>query len=238
MHTQSKFRLLVVRLGAMGDILHALPAVTALRRAHPDWQIDWVVEPRWSPLLAAVGARGRETSGPHPRQPLVDRLLFARTKDWRRAPFGSSTLRELGALRRDLRKARYDAVLDLQGALRSAVIARLTGSLRRIGEAEPRERAARRFYTDRIATTGAHVIEQDLELASAVAGDELRAVSPLLPFDPEAEAFAEELFARSPERPAILLNPGAGWGAKRWPVERYAAVAHALVNRGFRILIN
>ena len=53
MHTQSKFRLLVVRLGAMGDILHALPAVTALRQAHPGWVIDWVVEPRWRALLAA-----------------------------------------------------------------------------------------------------------------------------------------------------------------------------------------
>lgn len=53
MHTQSRFRLLVVRLGAMGDILHALPAVTALRQAHPAWQIGWVVEPRWAPLLKA-----------------------------------------------------------------------------------------------------------------------------------------------------------------------------------------
>ncbi len=53
LHTQSNFRLLIVRLGAMGDILHALPAVTALRLAHPDWQIGWVVEPRWQPLLKA-----------------------------------------------------------------------------------------------------------------------------------------------------------------------------------------
>ncbi len=56
MHTQSNFRLLVVRLGSMGDILHALPAVTALRQAHPEWVIDWVVEPRWRALLAAEQA--------------------------------------------------------------------------------------------------------------------------------------------------------------------------------------
>ena len=53
MHTKTKFRLLVVRLGSMGDILHALPAVTALRARHPDWEIGWVVEPRWAPLLEA-----------------------------------------------------------------------------------------------------------------------------------------------------------------------------------------
>jgi lipopolysaccharide heptosyltransferase I len=222
----------------MGDILHALPAVTALRQAHPGWQIDWVVEPRWRALLSATGAQDRDTAELHPRQPVVDKLLFASTKDWRRAPFRSSTRREIGALRRDLRDAHYDAVLDLQGALRSAVIAGLTGSSRRIGESEPRERAARWLFTERIATTGAHVIEQDLELASAVAGDELEHLPSLLPFDPEAEAFADRLFAEMPGHPAVLINPGAGWGAKRWPVERYAAVAAALVHRGFRILVN
>ena len=64
----------------MGDILHALPAVTALRQAHPDWVIDWVVEPRWRALLAAQGSAGRG-----PAQPLVDRLHFAPTKAWRQS---------------------------------------------------------------------------------------------------------------------------------------------------------
>lgn len=238
MHTQSKYRLLVVRLGAMGDILHALPAITALRRAHPGWQIDWVVEPRWSPLLAASGSVGRDTDAPQPRQPIVDKLLFAATKEWRRAPLRLSTLRAIGNLRRGLRATHYDAVLDLQGALRSAILARMANSRRRIGEAHPREQAARWFFTEHIATTGAHVIEQDIELACAVAGDELRHTPPALPFDPGAESFADQLFAEVQDRPAILLNPGAGWGAKRWPIERYADVARALVDRGFRILVN
>ncbi len=63
---QSSFRLLVVRLGAMGDILHALPAVTALRQAHPAWQIGWVVEPRWQALLSAGN---RETGNREQRAP-------------------------------------------------------------------------------------------------------------------------------------------------------------------------
>ncbi|MGA9071922.1 MAG: hypothetical protein WB424_16790, partial [Terracidiphilus sp.] len=62
MQTHSNFRLLVVRLGAMGDILHALPAVTALRLAHPDWQIDWVVEPRWQALLAAESVAEQDSA--------------------------------------------------------------------------------------------------------------------------------------------------------------------------------
>ncbi len=233
MHTQSKYRLLVVRLGAMGDILHALPAVTALRLAHPNWEIDWVVGPRWRALLAAP-----ESTGRGPAQPVVDRLHFAPTKDWRQRPLSLKTTNEIRALRGNLRSVPYNAVLDLQGALRSAVVARLAGCPRVIGEAAPREAAARWLFTERVVTRGEHVIEQDVELASAVAGDALTAVAPLLPVDQAAEAWCDKLFASSGTRPVALINPGAGWGAKRWPAERYAAVARGLIERGFRILIN
>ncbi len=248
MQTQSNFRLLVVRLGAMGDILHALPAVTALRQAHPEWVIDWVVEPRWRALLAAVrseredqvlrefpeehasGAKARADSaglvrglkppppsessfsaaceatllqsGRGPAQPLVDRLHLAPTKDWRRAPLSLKTIHEVKALRRALRDGGYNAVLDLQGAVRSAVVGRLAGCRRLIGEAEPRERIARWLFTERVATRGAHVIEQDVELASAVAGDALAPVEPWLPVDTAAEAWADKMPACCPTKPA------------------------------------
>jgi len=238
LHTQSKFRLLVVRLGAMGDILHALPAVTALRQAHPHWVIDWVVEPRWSALLAVPGTVERGTETPPAAMPVVDRLHFAPTRDWRRKTLSLNTLREIRALRRRLRAGGYDAVLDLQGAIRSAVVGRMAGSQRLIGEAEPRERAARWLFSECVATRGAHVIEQDVELAARIAGDELRPIAPLLPVDPGAEAWCDRLLASSGTRPVALLNPGAGWGAKRWPVERFAAVARGLIARGFRVLVN
>jgi heptosyltransferase-1 len=233
LQTQSKYRLLVVRLGAMGDILHALPAVTALRQTHPGWVIDWVVEPRWRALLAAEDGAGRGAW-----QPLVDQLHFASTKEWRKAPLSLKTIREIRHLRSALRAGGYDAVLDLQGALRSAVVGCLAGCRRLIGEDEPRERAARLLFTERVETRGAHVIEQDVELASAVAGDELSPVKPWLPVNPSAEAWAEEFLASSANQPAVLINPGAGWGAKRWPVERYATVAQQLIARGLRVLVN
>ncbi len=228
----------MVRLGAMGDILHALPAVTALRHAHPEWIIDWVVEPRWRALLVAEGSTGRDTRAATQRQPIVDRLHFAPTRQWRSKLLASSTRSELATLRHDLKTGNYDAAIDLQGAIRSAVIARLSGARRRIGEAEPRERAARLLFTEQVATQGAHVIEQDLELAAAIAGDELRYTQPMLPFDATAEAWADDLLASSSDKPVVLINPGAGWGAKRWPIERYAAVAQALVERGSRVLVN
>jgi heptosyltransferase-1 len=254
----------------MGDILHALPAVTALRMAHPDWVIDWVVEPRWRALLAVEQATGKtggtpekHTSGakapalfapfnarakalayqpinaqPQSLQPLVDHLHFAATKNWRKAPFSRQTRNEFKALRSVLRDGEYDTVIDLQGAIRSALLARLAGCSRLIGEAEPRERTARWLFTERVATRGVHVIEQDVELVSAIAGDALKPVRPWLPVDPAAEAWADALLLPLANSPAVLINPGAGWGAKRWPAERYAAVAQGLVERGCRVLVN
>jgi len=222
----------------MGDILHALPAVTALRMAHPEWVIDWVVEPMWSALLTARSGTIRDTFAPSPLQPVVDKIHFASTRQWRRNLFASETRSEIGALRRALKREHYDAVIDFQGAVRSAMIGRMAPGRRYIGEAEPREPLAKLLFTEQVETHGVHVIEQDVELARAVAGDELSPVQPMLPFDPDAEAWAEELMSQGEEGPAVLINPGAGWGAKRWPAERYAEVARALLNRGLRIFVN
>src|SRR5208283_1621347 len=131
----------------MGDILHALPAVTALRQLHPDWVIDWVVEPRWRALLAAESSTGRQAAQ-NSTQPLVDRLHFAATRQWRKAPFSRQTINEFNALRSALRAGEYDAVIDLQGAIRSALIARLAGCPRLIGEANPRELPARWLFSE------------------------------------------------------------------------------------------
>ena len=256
----------------MGDILHALPAVTALRLAHPDWQIGWVVEPRWQPLLRAgngdqgtgireergseMPVRGPEMLVRNSAMPIVDRLHFAASRDWKRHPFSANTRRAIGALRHELRAVGYSAVLDLQGAIRSAVIARMSGCPRRIGEAAPREWPAQWLFTERVVTHGAHVIEQDMELASAVAGDALAASfasastlascapllpAPLLPIDPEAEAWCASWLPNTfpgAARPIALITPGAGWGAKRWPPERYAAIAEGLAQRGLHVVVN
>ncbi len=241
----------------MGDILHALPAVTALRQAHPSWQIGWVVDPRWQALLQAGAERqgiGNREQGSENRdrgsgvsgvrgsaKPVVDRLHFARAREWKHRPWSRETRDEIGALRSELRAVGYDVALDLQGAIRSAAIARLAGARRRIGEAKPREWPARWLFTERVATRGAHVVEQDVELASAVAGDTLTALDPLLPIDAEAERWCDAWLAATipgASQPIALIAPGAGWGAKRWPPERYTAVARGLAQRGFRVLVN
>jgi heptosyltransferase-1 len=148
------------------------------------------------------------------------------------------TAHEIKVLRRALRAGGYDAVIDMQGAVRSAVVGRLAGCRRMIGEAAPRERVARWLFTERVVTRGAHVIEQDVELAAAVAGDDLVPVIPFVPVSPAAEAWCDELLPPTAVAPVVLINTGAGWGAKRLPPERYAAVAKGLLERGFRVVVN
>jgi heptosyltransferase I len=217
----------------MGDILHALPAITALRQAHPDWTVEWVVEPRWRALLAAPEADRRG-----PAMPVADRLHFAFPLEWRQSRAVFKTVREVLSLRSELRVARFDAVIDLQGAIRSAAVGRMAGSRRLIGEDVPRERAARWLYTERVPTRGVHVIEQDLELAGQIAGDDLGFAPPLLPVHPAAEAWCDALLPSDGGAQVALLCPGAGWGAKRWPAERFAAVGQGLRRLGLQVLVN
>lgn len=221
-------RVLVVRLGAMGDILHSLPAITALRRAHPAWHLGWAVEPQWVSLFRAANA-SPGTQG----MPLVDALHIVPAKRWAKAPFSLQTLREIRAVRRELRAANYDVALDLQGAVRSALVARAAGPHRLIGEADPREPLARIFFSQRVATRGAHVIEQSIEVVEALASQTLPSLQPLLPSDAPSDAYAAPL-----PRPYVLISPGAGWGAKRWPADRYGEVAQILTTHGYRVAIN
>jgi heptosyltransferase I len=107
-----------------------------------------------------------------------------------------------------------------------------------IGEAQPREFAARWLFDEPVSVAGQHVIEQDIELAGAVAGDEFKFSDCWLPMSARAEAWCDELLPRSSRQPTALINPGAGWGAKRWPVERYAEVAEGMIRRGFRVIVN
>ena len=214
-----------MRLGAMGDILHALPAVAALRQAHPAWHLGWAVEPRWLALLA--GSDG---------MPLVNQTHLVNAKTWARAPLKKSTFGELGALRRELRAEHYDVCIDLQGAVRSALAGRLAGAPRMIGEDRPREWAARYLFGERVVTRGVHVIEQAVEVCQAVAGERLAAVLPPLPVDHEAELWTDSVLHGT--GPVVLLSPGAGWGAKRWPGDRYGLVGAALHALGCTVLVN
>lgn len=212
----------------MGDILHSLPAVTALRRAHPEWLIGWAIEPQWRELFCA-----RSCEPGTPGMPLVDRLHMVPAKRWARSPVSGATLRDIRRVRHELRSMHYDVAVDMQGAVRSAMVARWARTRQVIGEERPREFAAKWLFNRKVSTRGVHVIEQSLEVANAIVQEDLPMTLPLLPCDPAAEGRAAEL-----EQPFVLLSPGAGWGAKRWPTDRYGAVARLLADAGYRVVIN
>jgi heptosyltransferase-1 len=221
----------------MGDILHALPAVSALRVAHPEWVIGWAVEPQWGALFVADSSGAHAPRGP--AQPLVDMLHLVPAKQWARQALHPATLRSILRTRSEIRKAGYDAALDLQGAVRSAAIARWAAPARLLGEAAPREPAARWLFRERIPSAGVHVIEQAADVVRALNGDALPLALPLLPCDPEAAQWCESAGVGADFGPSVLLHPGAGWGAKRWPVERYAQAGASIARQtGCRIVIN
>lgn len=229
-------RLLIVRLGAMGDVIHALHAVTALRAAFPEAMLGWLIEERWAELLCTLPT---PRSGPRSAQrPLVDRIHTVNTRPWRSAPFSVATWERIAASLSDLRAARYEIALDLQGAVRSSLLACWSGAPVIYGAAQPRENLASMFYTRQIITGGQHIVEQNLSLAEAVAHRALKMPAVEFPRDDAAEQACDRQLKVQGVQDFALLNPGAGWGAKQWPAERFGEVGRRLAENGLKTLVN
>lgn len=203
--------IVVIKLSAIGDVLHGVPTAVALKRAFPTAQIGWVVEGRAGDVLAG--------------HPSIDHL-FRLPRGWMKS---FATIR---SLRRHLHDFRPDLALDLQGLFKSAVATWLSGARIRIGHAHPESREqAWRFYTHPVDATAAHVVDRNLHLLSAV-GIPAGAPAFDMPRWPVSRLRMQEWVAslRLP-RPPVLINPGAGWPSKIWPAERFAAVARELMRR-------
>jgi heptosyltransferase I len=233
--------LLVVRLSAMGDIIHTLPAAGALRAAFPHATLGWLIEERWAELLCAP--RYPRSGMRSPQRPLVDHLHCVNLAGWRRTLFSFNTVQQMAAGLSELRGIRYDAVIDFQGAVRSGLLARWSGAPTVYGDAQPRENAASMFYTRSVLLqlNGTHVVQQALALAgslipAAISSTRAEAAKIEFPVDPDAESRIAGLAAGAGD--FVILNPGAGWGAKMWPAERYAQVAKELAKDGLRSLVN
>lgn len=232
---QAVERLLIVRLGSMGDIIHALPAATLLRQAFPAAALGWIVEERWAELLCAPGTPLTGARGPG--RPLLDSVHLVNTLGWRSALFSDETWKEMWSAWREVRAARYELAVDFQGTVRTALMARAAGAGACAGFERPREHAASVFYTHTVEAGGRHVIEQNLSLAAAISGM-LPHVPPIeFPVDPVAEETCERRLRLHGVRQFAILNPGAGWEGKQWPAEHYGEVARGLAPMGLRCLI-
>ncbi|HKW76426.1 MAG TPA: glycosyltransferase family 9 protein [Terriglobales bacterium] len=235
-------RILIVRLGALGDIIHALPAATAIRKALPDAVLGWMVEERWSELLTARGEKPSPLATGS-QKPVVNLVHTVDTMRWRKKFFRATTAREIAGDLGRLRQTHYDLALDFQGNMKSALFATLSRARVTAGFHNPRERGARWFYSRRFARSGEHVIEQNLSLADEalrpwLQEKRLETTAPLLPCDPAAESWACAEIKKLGIASFAIMNPGAGWGGKQWPAERFGEVARALAVHNVKTLVN
>ena len=233
---QSPSRILIVRLSSMGDVIHALPGAVMLRQAFPYATIGWLIEERWAELLCARSAP--RAGARSPERPLVDVVHSVNLKQWRRSLFSPETVERIAAGLSDLRGHNYEIAIDLQGAARSAILARWSGAPTVCGATHPRENIASLWYSSRILTHRAHVVEQYAEIAESVFGAPRLIPDAVFPCDSAADESVQRRLEDLGLKTFVILNPGAGWGAKQWPAERYGHVAKALAERGVQSIIN
>ena len=212
-------KVLIVRLGALGDILHALPAQQLLHTRLPGATIDWLAEPRFIPLL-------RCAPGIRKAWPL----------DLRRWKSDSSDAPGFIRLIESLRKERFDMVVDFQGLLKSAVLARIVGPGQVVGFKAERfkEKGTGWLYTHREkgeSDLSQHVIDGNLGLIKRFCGG--NNATPLVPFDipREDQEYVKHRLSDFEIRNPVLLNPGAGWVTKRWPASEFGWLARTIVER-------
>ena len=215
-------RILIVKLGSIGDIVHTLPSLDAIRRALPDAEISWVAERRSSEILRD--------------NPLLDRLIEIDTKALRRGLMSGETLRAPRQQLRLLRASAFDLALDFQGLIKSSMIARLSGARRVIGFAREalREPASRLLLHATVQIPErSHVIRKNLALVETALGIPV-------PVAPEAFEFpiaidethiSEAVTVAGIERPYAVLNPAGGWPTKLWSAEKFGLLADELWRR-------
>jgi lipopolysaccharide heptosyltransferase I len=210
-------KFLIVRLGSLGDVIHGIPVAAALRDEFPHARIDWMVDPRYVELLNLVTCIDR-------RIPIDPRHLL---RD------GQRRFREM---LRELREVGYDAAIDLQGLLKSAVLARLVRARWTIGfpRQHLREPMARFLYTHTPDPGDAtHVVHKNLALLAPLRVEDRRLRFPLaIPRTPTVDAVVDRFGGYA------LINPGAAWPNKRWPPERYGADAAGIFEElGMRSIV-
>ena len=207
--------ILIVKLSAIGDVIHTLPSLTALRKLYPEAHITWVVEEAAAGLVK--------------NHPLLNAVLISRRKSWikylRKGEF-SRPLREMRAFLRELRKRPYDLVIDFHGLLKSAVIVLLSGGKRKLGYNSLQELSGL-FYNEKIPEDmNKHAVDRYLDFPRFL-GAKIAKAQFILPSDNSAQARIQSLLEKYhlENKKFIAVNPVAYWETKLWDDEKFAGLA-------------
>ncbi len=220
--TAGNMNILIVKTSSLGDIVHALPVLTYLRRVAPQARIDWVVDEAFAELLR--------------HHANLDTLFVVPLRRWKKAPFKGGTWRDIGRFLGQLRTRRYDLVFDLQGNLKSGILCGASRGARKIGFAarNVQEKASLMFTRERVdfAPEDRHAVQRYLRVVASVLGapsDPLRDL-PAIATTPDDDGKADALLAASAS-PRIVFHCGTSWASKLWSEAGWIALGQALVRR-------
>ena len=210
-------RILIIRLSSLGDILHVIPAFSALRAKFPDSKIHWLAAKKSEFLVRSI--RG------------IDAIHVLDTDSLARAPFSRSAWSRVWNVIRQLREQHFDIAIDFQGLLKTAFIGLLSGTKTRIGFAKEivRERPSHWFYHRTLGKPAkpVHIVEQNRMLA-ALAGAVPVAAHMELSVSEDDSRFIDSLLSDAQIENFVVLNPGGGWRTKCWPPDRYGTLARRI----------
>ncbi len=201
-------RILIVKTSAMGDIIHALPVLELIQTLSPKAEIDWIVEEPFADLLSG--------------NPLISRLHIISTKRWKKSILSTETRKQIADVLKELRGRRYDIVFDIQGNLKSGIIALLSGCGRRIGLAKERlqERINAIFTNERPAVHPAddHATSRYLRVISSTLGNGngYHQTGCMIHTSAEENHAAKRLLIANPGSPHLLFHCGTTWQTKFW----------------------
>ncbi len=214
--------ILIVKLSAIGDVIHTLPALNAIRRHYPKAHITWLVEEAAYPLVA--------------NHPALDRVLLSKRKQWVK----DLAFKEIVGFIHQLRDTRYDIILDFQSLLKSGVLVALARGTRKIGFDKGMEHAecSHIFLNERIAPVSMelHALLRYMRLLVPL-GIESDHIEYRLPIQDRDRQTAEELLSKHTPNPSqegnllIAINPVTKWETKLWQNEKFAHLADLLIDK-------
>jgi lipopolysaccharide heptosyltransferase I len=208
--------ILLIKPSSLGDIVLALPALTALRHSFPDARIGWLIRPEFSPLLE--------------NHPHLDHILTFDRKFLGRAWYNPRAFAAIVSLIRRLKRSKFDLVIDLQGLFRTASLAWLSGCKKRFGMSTSRE-LAHVFYTDAVTQNQdcIHLVDYYLKITRAAGTSEAQAQF-VLPVDSAAIDSVKAMLTNHSVNASnyVVFVPGSRHRDKVWPVERFAALADGI----------